>query len=207
MKKRIFLIVVLIILCFNKIIAQDCPTSITGSSSIFALQFNIGPVATTDPDDYPSTIDVLDSTGTVTITYTKGSPFENGIDNFVEYDSPSPEPWEGNEINIDNFTVDFGLGAGDCNYIGQVLPIDNYTANSNNINLFPNPIRKNQALNIYISNKETALVFIYDITGKMVINRNENSLKIDISNLNTGMYFVKIIGDTQVATRKLVVTD
>lgn len=41
----------------------------------------------------------------------------------------------------------------------------------------------------------------------MVINRNDNNLKIDISNLNQGLYFVKIIGDTQTTTRKLVVTD
>ncbi len=207
MKKRILLTITLLIFTFNSVTAQDCPNTLTGSSSIFAIQFNIGPIASTNPNDYPSTINILDSTGTSEITYIKGESFENGVDNFVEYDDPQPQPWEGKQIDINNFTVDFGFSAGDCKYVVSVLPVENYSLEANDISLFPNPISKNKPLNIRNLTNDKISVFIYDITGKMVINRNERNLKIDISSLNQGMYFVKIIGDNLTTTRKLVVTD
>lgn len=73
------------------------------------------------------------------------------------------------------------------------------------LKVYPNPVSGN---NFYISSDATAVksVAVYDVLGKQVINTKvENEAAINVSNLNAGVYIVKITEEGKTATRKLVI--
>jgi len=62
--------------------------------------------------------------------------------------------------------------------------------------MYPNPVQTK--LNIVLpSSLEHATVKVYDILGKQVIQKNLNNAfnKLDVSNINSGIYLIKIIGE------------
>lgn len=61
----------------------------------------------------------------------------------------------------------------------------------NNISIYPNPVRN--VLNIYANNQILVLIDIYDVSGKLIISKN-NAKSIDLTNLENGIYFCKING-------------
>ncbi|HRB70491.1 MAG TPA: T9SS type A sorting domain-containing protein [Flavobacterium sp.] len=73
------------------------------------------------------------------------------------------------------------------------------------LKVYPNPVSGN---NFYISSDASAIksVAVYDVLGKQVINTQvENEAAINVSNLNAGVYIVKITEEGKTATRKLVI--
>jgi hypothetical protein len=72
------------------------------------------------------------------------------------------------------------------------------------LNIYPNPISSN-ILNIETAVNGTKAVTIFDVLGKQVLNVTTDSTTVNISNLNAGVYIVKIVEDGKTATRKLVV--
>ncbi|WP_456440644.1 T9SS type A sorting domain-containing protein [Psychroserpens sp.] len=85
-----------------------------------------------------------------------------------------------------------------------VLSIDDF--NSTFINLYPNPT--NSILTIELNNNEANLAFqVFDVLGKQVINGNSNSedfLKIDVSNLEHGLYLIKISTKDKIETKRFI---
>lgn len=72
------------------------------------------------------------------------------------------------------------------------------------LKVYPNPVKDG---NIFISsdsNTEKSIV-VYDIVGKQVLTSNIANGVVNVSSLNTGVYFVKITEEGKTATRKLVV--
>ena len=72
------------------------------------------------------------------------------------------------------------------------------------LEIYPNPVFGN-ILNIETTLNGTKAVTIFDVLGKQVLNVSIDSTTVNISNLNAGVYIVKIIEDGKTATRKLVV--
>ncbi len=73
----------------------------------------------------------------------------------------------------------------------------------NEINLYPNPAQKY----ITVTGAKNAVVNIYGITGKLVLNKNidsDNKL-IDISNLPCGVYVAKITKNNISTERKITI--
>lgn len=71
---------------------------------------------------------------------------------------------------------------------------------NNDFEIYPNPAKNN--INISANGK----LYIYDINGRLLLSdMNFNSGNIDISMLNPGIYFCKIISEGKVLTRKFVV--
>lgn len=73
------------------------------------------------------------------------------------------------------------------------------------LKVYPNPVSGN---NFYISSDASSVksVAVYDVLGKQVINTQvENEAAINVSNLNAGVYIVKITEEGKTATRKLVI--
>ncbi len=70
--------------------------------------------------------------------------------------------------------------------------------------LYPNPLRGG-LLNIQSPSNTVKNINIFDVIGQQVYHRNTTKNQINISNLNAGMYFVKVQQDGKIATRKLVV--
>ena len=83
--------------------------------------------------------------------------------------------------------------------------------NFNNISVYPNPFRTQATIEFDLEESSNIAVNVYDITGKLVSqfeNRNysvgNHQLIIDGSKLLGGLYYVNILTDSNVITRKLV---
>jgi len=78
-------------------------------------------------------------------------------------------------------------------------------ANENNITLFPNP--SNGSITITNNSNEEINITIFNTEGKnvAVFNKINNSTEIDLSNLNKGIYFVRIkVGDNQLNKKVII---
>jgi len=74
---------------------------------------------------------------------------------------------------------------------------------NNSIGLTPNPV--NSILQIIsLDNSSINKIRIYEITGKLVIEKKGNVNQIDISNLTNGLYLVKIETDKGTITKKII---
>jgi hypothetical protein len=73
-----------------------------------------------------------------------------------------------------------------------------------NINVYPNPTTG--TINFYCANQSTQEVRVFDITGNNLITIKNHDQKgtIDISHLNSGIYFLHIASDKNVFTCKII---
>jgi hypothetical protein len=72
------------------------------------------------------------------------------------------------------------------------------------LNLYPNPVSNGK---VYISTKNDSEkeIIIFDLLGKKVLQTLISSKELNVSNLNSGVYIIKITEDNASATRKLIV--
>jgi hypothetical protein len=87
---------------------------------------------------------------------------------------------------------------------------DNYVENiynNNNVQIFPNPATYFTIIHTSNKNLINSKIEITDITGKIIQSASINNLntKIDVSNLENGIYFVKIIDGTNFLINKLII--
>ncbi len=73
-----------------------------------------------------------------------------------------------------------------------------------NISLYPNPA--STVLNL--KNAENATIQVYDILGKMILSQENISMdeQINVANLQTGTYFMKISKDNLVTTKRFLIS-
>ena len=76
------------------------------------------------------------------------------------------------------------------------------------ISLFPNPVKNSLSVDLGTELDHLINVAVYDFIGqeliKLIVKPNTRSIKIDTSELETGVYFVKIQNGSQELTRKFV---
>lgn len=80
--------------------------------------------------------------------------------------------------------------------------------NIQDISFYPNPV--NDYLNVTLSNKNIASFSLYTLTGQKVIEQldiDKNTYKIDMQNLSTGIYILKITNDSGESSIKKVVKE
>jgi hypothetical protein len=72
------------------------------------------------------------------------------------------------------------------------------------LNLYPNPVSNGK---VYISTKNDAIkeIIIFDLLGKKVLQTLINSKELNVSDLNPGVYIIRINEENATATRKLIV--
>ena len=90
----------------------------------------------------------------------------------------------------------------------EVIPvgINDHQINEQSVSLYPNPT--NGRLTVMIPAGINADITIFDMTGKPVLNRIINTQgKFNLSNLEKGIYFVKITDTVQgsVVVKRLVI--
>ncbi|WP_298345144.1 T9SS type A sorting domain-containing protein [uncultured Algibacter sp.] len=87
--------------------------------------------------------------------------------------------------------------------------LSNTEINSSVFSIYPNPTRSFIELNFGKGINKTIKINIYDIQGKRVFDKTNEvedaSLKIDVSQLTKGMYFLKVDDGTSKTTKKLIV--
>jgi PKD repeat protein len=83
----------------------------------------------------------------------------------------------------------------------------------NGFNVYPNPVTDFATISVNLEIATKVIVTIFDITGKAVMNlynaqmnAGQNSLEIDASKLNAGIYFVSLKSSNSNKTLKLVVS-
>lgn len=84
--------------------------------------------------------------------------------------------------------------------------------NENSFSVFPNPAIDNATVSITLDNPAEVYIDVLNLNGQIVFQKIEylqteaNSIKLDISNIEAGVYFVRIIFENgMINTRKLVV--
>ena len=78
------------------------------------------------------------------------------------------------------------------------------TASIEGLSLYPNPVSNGK---VYISSKNDLdkEIIIFDVLGKKVLQTMISSRELNISNLTSGVYIIKINENDASATRKLIV--
>ena len=94
-----------------------------------------------------------------------------------------------------------------ANTWAAVTPQAVASTNSNSISgltMYPNPLKGNTLFITSTANAEMN-VKIYNVLGKEVLSTKVNNTSVDVSNLASGVYMVKITEEGKTATRKLVI--
>ncbi|MEM7084813.1 MAG: T9SS type A sorting domain-containing protein [Bacteroidota bacterium] len=83
-------------------------------------------------------------------------------------------------------------------------PLAVTTNDSLNFSLYPNPAQKGEVF-IKTTNTSEKLVSVYDVMGREILRRTVLGERMDISELNSGVYLVQLIQDELRTTRRLIV--
>ncbi|MHA3789449.1 T9SS type A sorting domain-containing protein [Flavobacterium hauense] len=101
-----------------------------------------------------------------------------------------------------------GTASGGFIYYDDLSLIENGVAGTDEnaiegLLMFPNPVSGN-ILNITSSNNAEKAVAIYDMLGKQVVAATVSNGTVNVENLSTGLYIVKITEEGKTATKKLI---
>lgn len=72
------------------------------------------------------------------------------------------------------------------------------------LSIYPNPVTKG-ILYITSDSSEAKSIAIFDLLGKQVLNTITANNTVNVSNLKTGVYILKITEDIKIATQKLII--
>lgn len=107
------------------------------------------------------------------------------------------------------FTTSESKGIGYGEYIG----LEDVTENNISLNVYPNPVKDIATLDIILNSNSIATIQVIDMLGKNIIDlgnksikAGQNSIELKTSNLNSGMYFVKVCTDKGTITKKITVS-
>ena len=80
--------------------------------------------------------------------------------------------------------------------------LSNEEFSSNEISVYPNPVKDI----LYINNKNETIeaIVVYDVLGKKVMEQNNNNAQINISDLKSGFYVVKIKTNSRTTRKKII---
>jgi hypothetical protein len=107
------------------------------------------------------------------------APFPAGRHAYLLIDSVSLIPWH-------------GVGVEEINIL-------------ENINIYPNPV--NDYLYIYFDNSKKLFYSLYDISGKLIIDKSILAQSIDVSVLDKGIYILEIKDEEGNSIRKKVIKE
>lgn len=118
----------------------------------------------------------------------------------------------------DSFQIRFEVGTDGCNgtvgwYLDEIyvyncsvdlLSVNDFNLNANGIFVYPNP--SNGIFNIKNESKQTiSSIEVLDINGRIInVNSKINTTSIDLSNINSGIYFLKIHTEATTITKKVI---
>lgn len=89
--------------------------------------------------------------------------------------------------------------------LGSLTALPVAKQNIENFSTYPNPVVNGEFM-INTANNSVKDVQIYNMLGKQVYAQKiEASQSVDVSNLNTGIYILKVLEEGKTATRKLVI--
>lgn len=86
--------------------------------------------------------------------------------------------------------------------IFQDYPLSTNSFLLNNITLYPNPVKSN----LYLNTNTVVLtkIEVYSASGKKVVEKSRNTNTIDLSNLKSGIYFLKLHTEDFFTVKKII---
>ena len=112
-------------------------------------------------------------------------------------------------VKVINLTqnITLTLNGNDILLLGDV-GINELSSIDNSLQVYPNPMEGQAELLFYAKQTGNTQLVIYDITGKEVLQANDNLLqgihKYRITGLKQGVYFINIVGENYFYTSKLI---
>ena len=105
-------------------------------------------------------------------------------------------PYGNSVLYVDNISFD-----------NLITSVYEQQSNSSLFTLHPNPAQKFVTLNLSNSIKAESTVNIYNVAGSLIISESlkQNQQKINIQDLNNGIYFVKINSEERTEIQKLII--
>ncbi|PJB13137.1 MAG: hypothetical protein CO119_03345 [Flavobacteriales bacterium CG_4_9_14_3_um_filter_40_17] len=85
-----------------------------------------------------------------------------------------------------------------------LLSTDDFGFNRDSFKIYPNPAN-NGVVNIVSAQNGSKTVVVYDILGKQMLRTQLNGTALDVSQLNNGIYILKIEEDGKTTSKKLIV--
>lgn len=190
MKNYYLTMLVLALFSFTQIQAQFCPP--TGYATPSNLYF-IYDAGTSDCGDRPTTVSI----GTSVFTQTSCQ------DQLSVYALSSGSPL----ADTSSIAVDFGFSI--CEYSDGTLSAEEFEMIFKTmLKVYPNPVTRGNNLNIELGLNTSVKVEIYNVTGKRMLSTRKsdlNSVTMDVSNLENGIYIAQIVTDLATITRKVVI--
>ena len=123
------------------------------------------------------------------------------------YNIHTPQTTTGRYAYDDSGDVKYRTSAND--QTKWILESQTLSINKNqfltNLNIYPNPIKN--TLNINNNKSKIDKVEVFNIVGKRLIFRQYNSsneIKLDVSSLSSGVYFIKVYNAKSVFTKKMI---
>ena len=98
-------------------------------------------------------------------------------------------------IRVDNLSIGSTFGA---------VTLGTSDFKQDQFKLYPNPTSTG-FVNIVSRYGETINARVFDILGKQVINSTVTNNKLDVSNLNTGVYIIRLTQNNSTVTKKLII--
>lgn len=141
-----------------------------------------------------------DGTNWTPLTYTR--PTGAGTSNWTLITPTGTIPATNNlRIKFENPISNIGFRIDDVKLTGTTLEIKEN--NIAGLKIYPNPVSGGKLFISTDADSEKSIT-IFDILGKQVINTNATE-SVNISNLKTGVYIIKIMEEGKTATRKLII--
>lgn len=106
------------------------------------------------------------------------------------------------------------FGAGEVKKIGygDYIGLEEVSQNHVSMTIYPNPVKDNATLDINLAQNSVATIKVVDLMGRNVIDlgtksmkAGQNTIELNTSNLNNGMYFVKVASENGVVTKKITI--
>jgi hypothetical protein len=132
-----------------------------------------------------------------------------------------PAGWDENEVSVVPFLAYFNtassereiINAGTANLLSLVTSDIEINKDVESLDVFPNPSSSISNVKFNLSQNINTSIQVLDITGKVVFSENfgilsegNQLIQINVSNLNSGLYFVRLqLGENQVTRRISVI--
>lgn len=114
-------------------------------------------------------------------------------------------PYPGESLEYDEATMAWGISyTATAGNFAQGAILSTKENQIDGFDLYPNPT-SSAFVNISSDNRSPMKISVYDILGKQVIERTVTNNRLNVSNLNTGVYILRAQQDNAFTTRKLVI--
>lgn len=101
-----------------------------------------------------------------------------------------------------NFENEYNMLEGDESFSFSTLSVDTVTSPINDLSIFPNPAK--DFISVNGNTEDLTLVEVFDINGKLLIRDTVNVERLDISQLQSAIYLLKLHTETSSKTIKFL---